>query len=144
MAAKRSYGTGRVYVRKDRHGRETFYGEWRANGRRMHRALGVKQPRGGGEGLNVKQAEGAEVAAVRRRRDSRLERARDEARRALDRLAAERDAEIRRLAAEGLRKGAIAPLVGCSPALAYEVLHADAKARYNERRREHWRHLRVA
>ena len=57
MAAKRSYGTGRVYARKDSAGRETFYGAWRSNGRRMHRVLGVKRSRAGGEGLTIKQAE---------------------------------------------------------------------------------------
>ena len=46
MTAKRSHGTCRVYVRTDSAGRETFYGAWRASGRRMHRALGAKRPRG--------------------------------------------------------------------------------------------------
>jgi len=57
MTAKRSYGTCRVYVRTDSAGRETFYGAWRASGRRMHRALGVKRPRGSREGLTQTQAE---------------------------------------------------------------------------------------
>jgi len=57
MAARRSYGSGRVYVRTDAGGRETFYGSWWANGRRVKRRLGVKRARGGREGLTATQAE---------------------------------------------------------------------------------------
>jgi integrase len=57
MAAKRSYGSGRVYVRTDVAGGETFYGSWWSNGRRVKRRLGVKRVRGSREGLTTAQAE---------------------------------------------------------------------------------------
>jgi integrase len=56
-AARRSYGSGRVYVRTDSAGRETFYGSWWANARRVNRRLGVKRARGSREGLTAAQAE---------------------------------------------------------------------------------------
>lgn len=55
--ARRSYGSGRVYVRTDSAGRETFYGSWWTNGRRMNRRLGMKRARGSREGLTATQAE---------------------------------------------------------------------------------------
>jgi integrase len=57
MAARRSYGTGSVYVRTDSAGRESFYGSWRANGRHVNRRLGVKRRPGSREGLTLRQAE---------------------------------------------------------------------------------------
>lgn len=57
MPAKRSYGTGRVYVRTDSDGRETFYGSWWASGQRVDHRLGTKRPRGSREGLPATQAE---------------------------------------------------------------------------------------
>ncbi len=57
MAARRSDGTGRVYVRADRNGRETFYGSWYANGRRVNRSLGPKRETGARDGLTTTQAE---------------------------------------------------------------------------------------
>jgi integrase len=57
MAARRSYGSGRVYVRTDSAGRETYYGSWWSNGRRVNRKLGVKRARGSREGLTAAQAE---------------------------------------------------------------------------------------
>jgi integrase len=57
MSARRSYGSGRVYVRTDAAGRETFYGSWWTNGRRVKRRLGVKRARGSREGLTNAQAE---------------------------------------------------------------------------------------
>ena len=56
-AARRSYGSGRVYVRKGSAGQETFYGSWWTNGRRVNRRLGVKRARGSREGLTTAQAE---------------------------------------------------------------------------------------
>jgi integrase len=56
---RRSYGTGRVYVRTDANGRETFYGSWYANGRRVNRSLGLKRGAGKSEGLTQAQAEAA-------------------------------------------------------------------------------------
>jgi hypothetical protein len=84
-----------------------------------------------------------EVAEARRKRDKRIERASADARDAIGRAAVERDAEIRRLASEGHNAWAIAPMVGCSRGTAYEVVNAEKKRAYNERRREHWRHLRA-
>lgn len=57
MAARRSYGSGRVYVRSDSAGRETYYGSWWSNGRRVNRKLGPKRARGSREGLTATQAE---------------------------------------------------------------------------------------
>ena len=85
----------------------------------------------------------AQVAEVRRRRDELIERAAAEAREAIAQAAVERDAEILRLRAAGWSVGAIAPVVGCSKALAFELLSAERHERYNARRREHARHLRA-
>lgn len=57
MASRRSYGSGRVYVRSDSAGRETYYGSWWSNGRRVNRKLGTKRARGSREGLTAAQAE---------------------------------------------------------------------------------------
>lgn len=57
MSSRRSYGSGRVYVRTDSAGRETYYGSWWTNGRRVNRRLGVKRVRGSREGLTAAQAE---------------------------------------------------------------------------------------
>ena len=57
MAARRSYGTGRLYTRVDRNGRETWYGKWHANGRRVNRRVGPKRAAGGRDGLTRAQAE---------------------------------------------------------------------------------------
>jgi integrase len=60
---RRSYGTGSITVRRDRNGRETWYGLWMAGGRRVKRRLGVKRAPGRSDGLTRKQAE----AELRRR-----------------------------------------------------------------------------
>ncbi len=57
MASRRSYGSGRVYVRTDSAGRETYYGSWWANSRRVNRRLGARRARGSREGLTAAQAE---------------------------------------------------------------------------------------
>ena len=57
MASRRSYGSGRVYVRTDSAGRETYYGSWWTNSRRVNRRLGAKRLRGSREGLTAAQAE---------------------------------------------------------------------------------------
>jgi len=57
MATRRSYGTGSLYVRKDRNGRETWYGHWRANGRQHKRRIGPKRADGTREGLTKSDAE---------------------------------------------------------------------------------------
>jgi integrase len=57
MAARRSYGTGRLYTRTDRNGRESWYGKWHANGRRVNRKVGPKRSPGGRDGLTRAQAE---------------------------------------------------------------------------------------
>jgi integrase len=54
---RRSYGSGRIVVRADTRGVETFYGIWHADGRRVKRRLGIKRPRGGREGMTVADAE---------------------------------------------------------------------------------------
>jgi integrase len=57
MAARRSYGTGSLLVRKDANGRETYYGKWRANGQQIMRRIGVKRGEGARDGLTRSQAE---------------------------------------------------------------------------------------
>jgi hypothetical protein len=62
-APRRSYGTGRVFVRVDRNGRETYYGSWWSDGRRVKKALGPKREPGSRAGFTAAQAE----AELRRR-----------------------------------------------------------------------------
>lgn len=57
MAARRSYGTGSLYVRADSTGRETWYGRWHSNGRRVKRRVGPKRADGTRDGLTRTQAE---------------------------------------------------------------------------------------
>lgn len=57
MAGRRSYGSGRVYVRTDSAGKETFYGTWWVSGRRINRRLGAKRTPGSPDGLTAAQAE---------------------------------------------------------------------------------------
>lgn len=54
---RRSYGSGRLYTRTDRNGRETYYGSFCVNGRRVNRRLGLRRIPGGAEGLTQSQAE---------------------------------------------------------------------------------------
>ncbi len=44
--ARRSYGTGSLDVRTDSAGRETWYGKWHANGRRVKRTHRPQAHRG--------------------------------------------------------------------------------------------------
>src|SRR5262245_22797606 len=53
--ARRSHGTGSLSVLVDRNGRETYYGSWYANGRRVRRRIGPKRPRGERTGLTRAQ-----------------------------------------------------------------------------------------
>ncbi len=69
MAARRSYGTGSLYVRKDSTGRETWYGKWHSNGRRVKRAIGPK-------GLSKNGVLGASVQRETDRPDRQGETAR--------------------------------------------------------------------
>ena len=55
--ARRSYGTGSLFVHRDARGRETWYGRWYADARRVHRKIGPKRQRGTREGLTRAQAE---------------------------------------------------------------------------------------
>lgn len=55
--ARRSYGTGSLYVRTDSAGRETWYGHWRAHGRQIKRRIGPKRSEGVRDGLTQRQAE---------------------------------------------------------------------------------------
>jgi hypothetical protein len=56
-ATKRSYGSGRLFVRADSAGRETWYGSWRVGGRRVERRLGLKRRPSMADGLTRTQAE---------------------------------------------------------------------------------------
>lgn len=55
--AKRSYGSGSLYVRRDAAGQETWYGSWYSGGRRIKRRVGPKRAAGSREGLTRRQAE---------------------------------------------------------------------------------------
>jgi integrase len=55
--ARRSYGTGQLFVRADSNGRETWYGSWRVGGRRLKRRIGLKRRASRAEGLTRTQAE---------------------------------------------------------------------------------------
>src|SRR4051794_32358472 len=55
--ARRSYGTGSLYVRRDAHGREWWYGQWWAGSRRPRRRIGPRRQPGGRDGLTRSQAE---------------------------------------------------------------------------------------
>ena len=54
---RRSYGTGTLFVRPDKTGRQTWYGSWWAGGRRVKRRLGVNRSRSCPEGLTRAMAE---------------------------------------------------------------------------------------
>ena len=56
--ARRSYGTGSLFVRTDSAGRETWYGKWRVDGRQVMRKVGRKRSTGrDGDGLTRRAAE---------------------------------------------------------------------------------------
>ena len=55
--AKRSYGTGRLYVVVDRGARASWYGSWWAGSTRVKRKIGVKRTAGNADGLTRTQAE---------------------------------------------------------------------------------------
>jgi hypothetical protein len=55
--ARRSYGSGSLFVRRDARGRETWYGKWYSGGRRVKRKGGPKRQSGSRDGLTRAQAE---------------------------------------------------------------------------------------
>ncbi len=56
--AKRSYGTGSLYVARDARGRESWYGRWQSpGGGKANRKIGLKRQPGSREGLTQAQAE---------------------------------------------------------------------------------------
>ena len=57
MTARQSYGTGSLWERGDQGGAVTWYGEWRADVRKVRRSVGPKRAEGGSEGLTRTQAE---------------------------------------------------------------------------------------
>jgi len=63
--AKRSYGSGRLFVRAESAGRETWYGSWRVGGRRVKRRLGLKRRPGTADGLTRSQARRSSAAVWR-------------------------------------------------------------------------------
>ena len=76
---------------------------------------------------------------IRERRDRAIEHARRE----LAELRADRDAEIVRLHAEGLTGLRIAAELHCEKTTVYEMCDPERHEKYNERRRNHWRRLRL-
>lgn len=55
--ARRSRGTGGLFVRTDTAGRESWYGQWRVGERRIKRRLGTRRQAGSRDGLTRSQAE---------------------------------------------------------------------------------------
>ena len=55
--ARRSYGSGSLEIRTDARGRETYYGRWHVDGRRMKRRIGPRRTPGERDGLTRPQAE---------------------------------------------------------------------------------------
>ena len=55
--AKRSYGSGSLFVHTDKTGKESWYGSWRAGSRRVRRKIGPKRAAGATRGLTRVQAE---------------------------------------------------------------------------------------
>ena len=62
-STRRSYGSGRLYTRTDRNGKQTYYGSFYVHGRRVNRRLGLKRVPGARAGLTASQAE-AELRRV--------------------------------------------------------------------------------
>src|SRR5438552_356536 len=56
-AARRPQGTGSLLLRRDRLGRETWYGKWRAGGQQRMQRLGPRRQPGETVGLTRRQAE---------------------------------------------------------------------------------------
>jgi len=52
---RRSYGTGSLTVRTDGTGRETWYGQWHSNGRRVKRRIGPKRAEATRDGLTARK-----------------------------------------------------------------------------------------
>jgi hypothetical protein len=52
----RSYGTGRLFVRCDSGGRESWYGTWWPGSVRVKRRIGLKRAAGSADGLTRVQA----------------------------------------------------------------------------------------
>ncbi len=55
--ARRSYGSGRLYVETNANGVESWYGSWYSSGRRVKRKIGLKRVPASREGLTRAQAE---------------------------------------------------------------------------------------
>jgi integrase len=55
--ARRSYGSGSLFVRADAAGVESWYGRWYSGGRQVQRKIGPKRKSGSREGLTSAQAE---------------------------------------------------------------------------------------
>jgi integrase len=55
--ARRSYGTGSLYVHTGKTGRKSWYGRWYSSGKRTRRAIGPKQEPGSPDGLTRAEAE---------------------------------------------------------------------------------------
>jgi hypothetical protein len=57
VVARRSYGTGSLFVRANRRGEETWFGQWRIDGTLVKRRIGPKRRSSGDDGLTKAQAE---------------------------------------------------------------------------------------
>jgi hypothetical protein len=66
VMARRSYGTGQLYVHTDAQVREIWYGRWYIGTKRIKRAIGPKRRPGTRDGLTRAQAE----AELRRRMEA--------------------------------------------------------------------------
>jgi integrase len=55
--ARRSYGTGSLYVHTGKTGRKSWYGRWYSGGKRVRRTIGPKREAGSRDGLTRTEAE---------------------------------------------------------------------------------------
>lgn len=70
--ARRSHGTGSLYVQTRVDGRELWYGRWYAGSRRLNRRVGLKRKRGTDQGLTKLEAEAELRRMMLRDRPSRV------------------------------------------------------------------------
>ena len=85
----------------------------------------------------------SDAAAIRSRRDRRIEDAKASARRELAELVSARDAEIHLLRAQDLSGERIAAAVGASKSAVYLIIDPPRVVRYRKRR-QRARHLKAA
>jgi len=136
--AKRSYGTGSLFVRVDAAGREAWYGQWRAGDAIVKRKLGEKRRAGERRGMTKAQAE----AELRRRIEAERPTAsaherpsvEDAGRRYLDHLASVGRKRSTLMDYESHLRVHLAPFFGLKPL--HRIEPRDVEAFIGAKRRE--------